>query len=118
MAAAVVTQDAEAFDWSVGVFRQALSAIQPDGVLPLEMMRRRKALHYHQFALGPLVMMAETMTRNGEPDAYVWNDNRLHRLAMLVVAGLEDPEWFAGRAGEKQDKIGRASCRERGGKAG
>src|SRR3546814_2632813 len=103
MAAAVVTQDAEAFDWSVGVFRQALSAIQPDGVLPLEMMRRRKALHYHQFALGPLVMMAETMTRNGGPDAYVWNDNRLHRLAMLVVAGLEDPEWFAGRAGEKQD---------------
>src|SRR3546814_18958005 len=60
-------------------------------------------LHYHQFALGPLVMMAETMTRNGEPDAYVWNDNRLNRLAMPVVAGLEDPEWFAGRAGEKQD---------------
>jgi poly(beta-D-mannuronate) lyase len=41
------------------VFRDACADIRPDGALPLELARQRRALHYHRFALEPLAKLAD-----------------------------------------------------------
>ena len=47
--------------WQAGhaAFQKGIDDIQDDGSLPLEMARGQRALHYHDYALAPLVMMAE-----------------------------------------------------------
>ncbi|WP_162150311.1 alginate lyase family protein [Asticcacaulis sp. AC460] len=105
-ATAIAQDDAESFAWAKAGFERACAQVEPDGVLPLEMERRRKALHYHNFALGPLVLHAEALIANGQADAYGLNDGAVKRLAGFVVSGLRDPAIFAERAGEKQDLDG------------
>ncbi|ESQ74202.1 hypothetical protein ABAC402_15460 [Asticcacaulis sp. AC402] len=105
-ATATVLNDSKAYRWASEGFERACAQIEPDGVLPLEMERRSKALHYHNFSLGPLVLQAESLIANGVPDPYDRDDSALRRLVDLVVAALRDPELIARRAGETQDLEG------------
>lgn len=105
-ATAVARDDRKAFDWAAAGFDRACKQIGPDGVLPLEMDRRSKALHYHNFSLGPLVLHAETLIANGVTDAYERNGGAIARLVDLVVRGLADPSIFEDRAREIQDVSG------------
>jgi poly(beta-D-mannuronate) lyase len=101
-ATGVATGDRSMFDQGVAIYRAALEDIQPDGTLPLEMARKSRALGYHVFALTPLVMIAEIGAANGL-DLYAGQGGALHRLALRVLAGFADPDWFAARAGAPQD---------------
>ncbi len=105
-ATAVARDDRKSFDWAQAGYERACEQIGPDGVLPLEMARRSKALHYHNFSLGPLVLHAETLIANGVSDAYERNDGAIARLVDLVLKGLADPSTFEDRAGEIQDLSG------------
>jgi poly(beta-D-mannuronate) lyase len=102
MAAGVAADNREYFDWGVSTYDVALSQIQPDGTLPLEMARGQKALHYHLFALAPLVTMAEFGAANGI-DLYGRDKDALSRLIVRSVAGLADNQYFATKAGVAQD---------------
>jgi poly(beta-D-mannuronate) lyase len=104
-ASAVASDDRTAFDWAIAKYRFALTQIGKDGTLPLELMRGRRALHYHLFAVAPLVMLAEIGTANGL-DLYAENNGALTRLVGRVVNGLNDPESFAKRTGEAQEPEG------------
>lgn len=103
MATAITLQDGAMFSDARRVFDRAVADIDENGVLPLELERKGKALHYHQYALGPIVMMAEALTRNGGPDAYRQGKNAIGRLADLVLRGLADETIFARLAGTAQD---------------
>ena len=105
MAVAVALNDRDLFGWSVERFRFALSQIEGDGTLPLEMARRSKALHYHLYSIPPLVLIAETGARNGL-DLYGERDGALHRLIRRTVASLDDPSFFSQRSGYDQDWVG------------
>ncbi|MFT4074403.1 MAG: alginate lyase family protein [Asticcacaulis sp.] len=105
-ATAIVLNDQEAFAWASDGFDRACNAVTPEGTLPLEMARRGKALHYHNFSLGPLVLHAEALIANGRLDAYEAGGGGIKRLATKVVAGLDDPDIFADLAGTKQDLSG------------
>ncbi len=105
-ATAIALNDSAAFAWAGAGFARACRQVEPDGVLPLEMARRSKALHYHNFSLSPLVMHAETLIANGDAAPYAREDGALRCLADLVLTGLRDPQVFAGRAGEAQDLEG------------
>ncbi len=83
-------------------FRDAAMAIQPDGTLPLEMARQKKALWYHEFALAPLVVLAEIAARQGE-DWYSINDGAVRRLGARVLDGIAHPENFEQRTGYRQE---------------
>jgi len=50
----------------VTTYKDGIDEIAADGTLPLEMGRGQRALHYHLFALAPLVTMAELAAANGE----------------------------------------------------
>ena len=47
------------FDWAMAAYDNGVNQIRPDGTLPLEMARGRRAFHYHLYALAPLVLLAE-----------------------------------------------------------
>jgi len=102
MAAAIAGNDHKLFDWGASTYADGVDAIQPDGTLPLEMDRGQRALHYHLFAVTPLVMMAEFGEDNGLP-MYAANNGALHLLARRCLTGLANNSYFAAKTGIKQD---------------
>jgi poly(beta-D-mannuronate) lyase len=101
-AAGVATNDHRLFDWGMNRARMGIAAIRADGTLPLEMDRATLALHYHAFALPPLVMLAEIGAANGV-ELYDENNGALRRLADRVVVGMDDPGSFEKLAGVAQE---------------
>ena len=85
------------------IMQDAARDITSGGTLPLELARGQRALHYHAFALMPLVTLAELGASRGE-DFYAFGDGALHRLTAKTAAGLADPAVFDTLAGIKQEQ--------------
>lgn len=102
VAAGVAANDRKLFDWAIAACRNGIAEIQPDGSMPLEMARGQRALHYHLFALSPLVYLAEFAEVNGI-HLYAERDNALARLERLCVDGLKDNQFFVRATGIAQD---------------
>ena len=96
-------------DYARQAYDDAMTDIRADGTLPMELARRQKALDYHNFALAPLVMLAELAALRGEDqrgeDWYERGGGAIHRLAARVAAGLRDPKAFATMAHETAVEI-------------
>lgn len=99
--AGVAADDRRLFDWGMSRARIGIAQVRADGTLPLEMERGPLALHYHAFALPPLVMLAELGAANGL-SLYDEADGALRRLADRVIRGMEAPASFEPLAGQKQ----------------
>jgi len=104
----VAANDRKDFDWAVSAYDAGVEQIRPDGTLPLEMARGQRALHYHLYALAPLVMIAEFGEANGM-DLYAHSHGAIHRLADVSIAGLSNPEPFAKATGVQQEVPARPS---------
>jgi poly(beta-D-mannuronate) lyase len=83
-------------------YRDGVRQITPEGTLPLEMNRAARALHYHLYALAPLVMIAEFGEANGL-DLYSERGFAIKRLVARCIAGLQDHSYFAQHTGQQQD---------------
>jgi poly(beta-D-mannuronate) lyase len=90
------------FDWAMSTYDNGVDQIQPDGALPLEMARGGRALHYHLYALAPLVLLAEFGEAN-HLDLYAHANGAIHRLVNFSVAGLQDPAPFVKATGIQQE---------------
>jgi poly(beta-D-mannuronate) lyase len=97
----IADDDRKAFHWGMVAFDMGLDEIQADGSLPQEMGRGQMALHYHLYALGPLIMLAELGEANGL-DLYSHDDGAIHRLVKFCVASIEDPTTIEKRTGVTQ----------------
>lgn len=102
MATAVATNHRDLFDWSVEQFRVAANQVDADGYLPNELKRQQRALAYHNYSLPPLTMVAAFAQANGV-DLRPANQQALQRLANRVMDGVDDPDDFKAKTGEKQD---------------
>ncbi|MGB7264058.1 MAG: alginate lyase family protein [Terracidiphilus sp.] len=102
MSAGIAADDHSLYDWGIFTYKFGVDQIAPDGTLPLEMGRGQRALHYHLFALEPLVTMAELASANGD-DLYAYSNSRLHLLVSRTVAGLADNQFFVEKSGVPQD---------------
>ena len=100
-AAGAAAHDRALFGRGVARGRIGIAQIGPDGFMPLELARGAMALHYHLFALAPLVMLAELCEANGV-DLYSENSDAIRRLANRVLEGLVDPAAFSTAAGVTQ----------------
>jgi poly(beta-D-mannuronate) lyase len=101
-AAGIAANNRKLFDWAMHTAEEGMAAIQPDGTLPLEMQRGQRALHYHLFALSPLVYLAEFGELNGM-HLYSEHDGAIKKLAVLSTQGLEDNSFFTKATGIPQD---------------
>jgi poly(beta-D-mannuronate) lyase len=79
--------------WGRKVFDDAMAQIADDGSFPRELTRGGRALHYHLFAVAPLVMLESVLDAKSP---------RLGRLVKFCVEGLKHPEKIAKRAGVAQ----------------
>lgn len=102
MAAAVALNRRDFFDWAVKQYRVAASQVDTEGYLPNELRRDTRALAYHNYALGPLAMIAAFAKANGINLAPEGN-YALARLASRVLEGVDDPDLFEGKTGEPQE---------------
>lgn len=102
MATGVATGEQRYIDAASKIYDSALNDIGDDGSLPLEMNRAGRALAYHNYALAPLVMMAE-LSRLHHDNWYQRRHGRLQKLARLVLAGIADPAWFVQKTGVEQE---------------
>lgn len=102
-AVGIATDSQRHFDIARAIMRDAARDIAADGTLPAELSRGQRALHYHVFALTPLVAMAELAASRGE-DWYAIGNGALHRLADASLAGLQSPEKFDRLSGVAQER--------------
>jgi poly(beta-D-mannuronate) lyase len=100
-AEAIADNDDDAGAWALNAYKIGIDNIQPDGSLRAELGRGQMALHYHLYALGPLIMIAELAETNGV-DSYADGDGAIHRLVKFCLAGLQDPTILERRTGVKQ----------------
>jgi poly(beta-D-mannuronate) lyase len=94
----LATADAELTETGRAYFRDGMNAITAEGLLPEEMRRGQKAIHYHNFALSPLVVTAEIGELSGDK-LYEERDGAIHRLAKRVCTAVNDAASFPERAG-------------------
>jgi hypothetical protein len=95
-ATGAVTGDERLLAWGRKVFDHAMSQVAPDGSLPLEMERAAKALHYHSFAVQPLVMLASILDVQSP---------RLDQLVRFTLQGIADPSAIEKATGIAQERI-------------
>jgi len=98
--AGIATNNKEMFNWGLDAFAVGVNQIGVSGNLPLEDKRGRKALHYHNFALEPLILMAEAAAANGM-DLYSLREGAIHKLVKRVLDGLDGK----GDLGRGQDAV-------------
>lgn len=101
-AVGIAADDRGDFKWAMSAARQGIAAIEPDGTLPNEMRRGKRALHYHLYAAAPLVMLAELGLAN-DVDLYAVNGGALKHLVRVSAEGMVDPALFEKGAGIKQE---------------
>ena len=101
-AIAIASNDRAMFDWAIASYRNGVQQITPEGTLPLEMRRGQRALHYHLYAIAPLVYLAEFGEDNGV-DLFAERDFALKRLVNRSITGLQGSGYFDQEAGIKQD---------------
>jgi poly(beta-D-mannuronate) lyase len=101
-AVAIAANDRKLFRWAVAAYRNGIAQITPQGTLPLEMRRGRRALHYALYACAPLVYLAEFGEDNGI-DLYAEDNYAIKRLVNRSIAGLDGSGYFDKATGIKQD---------------
>lgn len=101
----VVAKDDELFRYGIARYLDTLEQIAADGSLPLEMARHELALHYQNFALLPLIGIAELAQRQGY-DLYARQSRSgrtIHDAVRFLLDGLDDPSLLKRYASEPQD---------------
>lgn len=93
MSIGIMTGDEALYRFGVRGFLLALHEAGPDGRLPMEIARGRRAVHYQNFAVMYLVMLAEMMERQGV-DAYAIEVDGvgLHDVVGMALDLLLEPE--------------------------
>jgi poly(beta-D-mannuronate) lyase len=70
----------------------AIAEIDPNGAFPKEMARHENAIHYQVFALQPLVLIAEFVTRQGIPlYGYKANGHTVRDAIVFFGRAVDDP---------------------------
>lgn len=90
------------FDWGLSTYDNGINQVRPDGTLPLELARGSKALHYHLYAVAPLVMLAEFGAAN-HLDLYTHANGAIHRLIDRSIGGIANPGPFDRATNTKQE---------------
>lgn len=102
-AVGIAANNRKLFEWGVEAYRTGAEQIAADGTMPLEMQRGRRALHYHFYALAPLVYLAAFGQVNGL-DLYSDNNHALSRLVHFCLNAEKDNSFISRAAGVAQEE--------------
>lgn len=103
-AASQITGNKAHWDFAAKSFRDGMREVTQAGDLPRELARGAKALHYHNFSLWPLVLLAELAKQRGE-DWYALEKGAIHRLVGFTLRNMHDQTEIERAAGVRQSTI-------------
>jgi len=101
MTSAALLNRNDLFSWSARIYATAMEQINEEGFLANELRRNSRALLYHNYALTPLTGMAAFLQANNS-DPFLANNGALQRLVNVVLAGVDDPNFFRKATGVAQ----------------
>jgi poly(beta-D-mannuronate) lyase len=87
--------------WGVEGMKLGVCTATPEGALPREIERKDRALHYHLFALQPLIALAELAELNGLEGYAVCADS-LQRIVNFTLNAATDPKQIEQLSGAPQ----------------
>ena len=88
----VTASDDMLYRFGIQAYVQAIAEIDRSGAFPKEMARHENATHYQGFALQPLVLIAEFVTRQGIGIyAYKANGHTLRDAIVFFGRAVDDP---------------------------
>jgi poly(beta-D-mannuronate) lyase len=103
VAAGVIIPSDDLFRWGLASWWGALGELNADGSFRLEMRRHERALHYQNFAVGPLVIAAELAQRQGiDLYALARGGRTMHDAVRFTADAIDDPGRVAKYADEPQ----------------
>jgi len=102
MASAVVLDRRDLFDWSLQEYRIGAGQVDALGMLPNELKRKQRALAYHNYAIGPLAMIASFALANGI-DVRDENHAALQRLGQQILSSASNPTALEQKSAARQD---------------
>jgi len=88
----IANNDHSLFNWSLRKYRQIVSQIDGNGMLPVN-LSGRTTLQYDLESVAALVQIAEYGEINNEP-LYAYNHGAIHALVHTVTQGIVDPTPF------------------------
>jgi poly(beta-D-mannuronate) lyase len=88
----ITASDDVLYRFGIQTYVEAITEIDPRGAFPKEMARHENAIHYQGFALQPLVLIAELVTRQGVPIyGYKANGHTLRDAIVFFARAADDP---------------------------
>lgn len=93
----VLTGDLTLYRWGLGRYTLAIDHLAANGSWPLEMSRRELSMHYQNFALLPLVLIAEIAAQQGL-DLYAYKSatgTDLHAAVDFLARHHASPQQWA-----------------------
>ena len=88
----ILASDEMLYHFGVQAYVNAIAEINSNGAFPKEMARHENAIHYQGFALQPLVLIAEFVTRQGIPIyTYKANGHTLRDAIVFFGRAVDDP---------------------------
>ena len=89
----VVTNDDDLFRFGIKKYISAINSMNKNGSFPLEMARGNRAIHYQNFAILPLVYIAEIAARQGYDLYSLSIDGKdLHLAIRFLMDCIEDED--------------------------
>ena len=88
----ILASDEMLYHFGIQTYVNAIAEIDSQGAFPKEMARHENAIHYQGFALQPLVLIAEFVTRQGIPIyTYKANGHTLRDAIVFFGRAVDDP---------------------------
>ncbi|MGO9340444.1 MAG: alginate lyase family protein [Terracidiphilus sp.] len=88
----IIASDEMLYRFGMHTYKDAIAEIDSKGAFPKEMARHENAIHYQGFALQPLVLIAEFVTRQGIPIyTYKSNGHTLRDAIVFFGRAVDDP---------------------------
>lgn len=88
----ITASDDVLYRFGIQTYEEAIGEIDARGAFPKEMARHENAIHYQGFALQPLVLIAELVTRQGSAlYGYKANGHTLRDAIVFFGRAVDDP---------------------------
>lgn len=104
VAIGVTASDDALFARGIEVYKEGIGEIDSNGALPKEMARHENAIHYQNFALQPLVTIAQFAFRQGDDlYSYTVHGHTLRDAIVFFGKAVEDPGIVRPYTGDAQN---------------
>jgi len=91
-------------DWSIAGMKYIIDSANIHGAWPLELRRGNRALLYHCYSMGPVMVLAEGCIAMGF-DPWAYAGGKLGTIVDFTMAGIDDPQLLKAEQQWQKDNV-------------